>query len=97
MAAKNVETVTQKCAGQNGEFYHEFRFHGVGRPSWKRYGDGTQHVRVATHTGNPYLSFDVEEISLPREGRAVSRRTMVTMDKEQAAEFVAWIKEAFNL
>jgi len=78
-----------------GEHYSEIEY--VTRehkPSWKRYGTGSAILRLATHTGNPYLMFDVEEIS--RGDKAVhSKRTMVTLDAETAKHVVAWIKEKF--
>jgi hypothetical protein len=95
---KNAKITHHDAApAPDGTLYREIKVYQDQNVSWKRCVGGGAILRLSTHTGNPYLGFDVEEFYTADGGRVVSRRVMMTMDKEDAAAVVAWIKDAFSL
>lgn len=62
-------------------------------PHWQNYGSGHASLTVQSHTENPYLSFIADEYS---DKKGSSKKTMVTLDAEQARALYEWMKKLYS-
>lgn len=95
-AVENAKQTIRRTDSENGT--KELRIHDKDHtPSWKRPGNpGTASLRAAAHVNAEWLTLDMAEYSLPRDGKPVSRETMFTLERAAAIALRDLLNETFK-
>ena len=75
-----------------------FTFQDIGaRPSWRRFGQGIASINFMGHRSAGWLTISsVEGHSDTKNGRTVSRETIITLDTEARAALADWLSNGFE-